>query len=425
MNKRSLKSWLTLIIQLGLVTTILVGGLYTGVYFRDQAIIETQVLASARAHFQDIVISRMWNASHGGVYVVKKPGVASSPYLENPEIKTRDGRIMTLRSPDMMTREMSELAEMYGLFQYKITSLRPLNPNNNPDPFERRALESFESGAKEMTAEEVRGDQTFFRYMAPLETTKECLECHAKHGYELGDIRGGISVEFDITPVKLATGASLPIIIALALISSALIIGLFFAFTFRLMRQLRKAKEDLERLTLTDELTGLVNRNYFFNRLDEEMDRVKRYGANLSLIMIDIDHLKSINDKYGHPMGDQVLSEVARLLRANCRTSDIVARYGGEEFAILIPSMGVQNAALAARRFCSVIEVNDLTLEGPVIKVTISAGVADYDSIADQETNPKDALIREAERALARAKSDGRNRVVVYRKSLEVQLPLS
>ncbi len=402
-------------LQVSLVVAVFVFGLYLGIYLRDKKLIQEQIVTSARAHFQNIVLTRMWNAKHGGVYVEKKPGIVSNPYLENPEITTTDGRIFTLRNPAMMTREISELADIHGVFKYHITSLKPLNPRNVPDEFERKALESFEQGKTQATTEETVNDHTVFRFMAPLETTQACLRCHAKQGYKIGDIRGGISVTSDITSIKKAMEINQIVILALIVLTTGIVLAIFLFFTFRLMRRLHAAQAAIAELAVTDGLTGLSNRRHFFERFDEEIDRARRYGSNLSLLMLDIDHFKQVNDTYGHPAGDMVLAEVARLLNANIRTSDIIGRYGGEEFAILIPAMSVSEAAQAAEKLRVVIEVNDIALEGPPLNVTISAGVADISSvIEDTKASPKDALIRAADRALYRAKNEGRNRVVVH-----------
>ncbi|MDC0336224.1 diguanylate cyclase [Pseudodesulfovibrio sp.] len=410
---RPYRVWMMFMLQVSLVVAVFVFGLYLGIYLRDKKLIQEQILTSARAHFQNIVLTRMWNAMHDGVYVEKKPGVETNPYLENPEITTRDGRIFTLRNPAMMTREISELADLHGVFKYRITSLKPLNPGNAPDDFERKALENFEHGEKESTVEETQGDTTLFRYMAPLETTEACLSCHAKQGYKVGDVRGGISVTFDITPIKQAMELNQNIILGLIVLSTAMVLGVFLFFAMRLMHQLQAAQKEIAQLAVTDELTGLANRRHFFDRFDEEVDRCNRYGNSLSLLMLDIDHFKQVNDTYGHPAGDAVLAEVARLLKANIRTSDIIARYGGEEFVVLIPSMTATEAAQAAEKLRVVIEVNDIALEGPPLNVTISAGVADIESVKDHDSSLKDALIRAADRALYKAKADGRNRVVV------------
>ncbi len=422
---RPYRVWTLFMFQVGLVVALFVFGLYLGVYVRDETLIEEQILTSARGHFQNILITRMWNASHGGVYVKERPGVETNPYLEEPTIATLDGGRLIKRNPAMMTREISELADVHGVFRYGITSIKPLNPGNAPDDFERMGLEQFEQGVPEIFIEEKVGERTFFRYMAALETTEGCLKCHAKQGYKVGDVRGGISVTLDITSVKDALRVNQIVILALIFASAVLIISIFCFFTLRLMRQLHKAQAVIEKLAITDELTNIANRRYFLQRFEEEVDRARRYGSNLSLVMLDIDLFKDVNDTHGHPVGDLVLQEVARLLSANIRNSDLIARYGGEEFAILIPAMDVGEAVQAAEKLRTIIEVNDLVMEGPPVNVTISAGVADFNSLNGEEACcMKDMMLRHADKALYQAKASGRNRVVRYQKGSERQLTL-
>lgn len=420
--KRPIRVWGKFILQISLVVVLFIVALYTSVYLRDKELVREQALSSARAHFQNILLARQWNAAHGGVFVVKRPGVKAVPFLEHPDIQTLEGRVLTMRNPATMTREISELANSHGVFRYSITSLNPVNPANAPDDFERSALEQFKAGEDEVWAEETQEGKTYFRYMASLETTPECLECHAKQGYRVGDVRGGISVSFDISSVKAAMARNHLILLGLIVGTAGMVIAIFCVFAYRLMRRLHAAQEEIANLATTDELTGLANRRHFYSRLEEELGRVVRYETNLSLIMLDIDNFKRVNDQYGHPVGDRVLREVGRLLKANIRASDFAARYGGEEFAVLIPSLGVDEAARVAEKLRTVIEVNDLTMEGPSIEVTISAGVADCLSVISSKEELKMALIREADNALYRAKAEGRNRVEVYRKSSARQL---
>lgn len=166
--------------QISLVLALFVVGLYLGVYLRDRQLLYDQFQISARAHFQNIVLTRMWNARHSGVFVEKKKGVETNPYLENPEFTTTDGRVFTKRNPAMMTREISELAEKHGLFQYSITSLKPLNPDNGPDDFERAALREFERSVPESFLEENRDGKYFFRYMAPPQGDAQLLGMSCK-----------------------------------------------------------------------------------------------------------------------------------------------------------------------------------------------------------------------------------------------------
>lgn len=423
-DKNPYRAWILFMCQVGFVMGLFIFGLYVGLYLRDKKLIEQQILTSARAHFQDILITRMWNASHGGVFVEKRPGVDAIPQLDDAKVITRDGRTLVKRNPAAMTREISEIANEHGLFRYQITSSKPLNPDNAPDTFEQDALAQFEQGATEVYLDEKRDDRTYFRYMSALITTKDCLQCHAQQGYMVGDVRGGISVSFDITHARESLKINQMIILGLILISASILMGLFCIFTLRLMRQLRKAHAKIERLAVTDELTGIANRRYFLQRFEEEVDRARRYGSNLSLIMLDIDLFKDVNDTYGNQVGDLVLQEVARLLNANIRTSDLIARYGGEEFAILIPSMSKKEAAQAAEKLRNIIEVNDMLMEGPSVHVTISAGVSDIDSIREEEGKLRDKLLRHADKALYQAKAAGRNRVVKHQKDSEKQLTL-
>ncbi len=418
-NKRS-HAWRLFLLQVSLVVAIFAVGLYIGVFQRDKTLVRRHILADARTQIDGIVLTRLWNSMYGGVYVEKRQGVESNPFLTNPDVATRDGRVFTLRNPAIMTREISLLRPDNGHFAFNLTSLRPLNPNNRTDDFEQAALLRFETGESEIYAEETRDDRTFFRYMIPLVTTAECLQCHATQGYAEGDIRGGISLTMDITGFRQAMTSNHILGMCLIAAATAVVLACFYYFSIRLMRQLKQAQQTLADMAVTDELTGLANRRRFFERLEEEMDRSLRYGSDLSLIMLDIDHFKRVNDTFGHPVGDTVLAEVARLLTANLRTSDFVARYGGEEFAVLIPGMDANEAARAAEKLRVVMEVNDLFMDGPSIKVTVSAGVASLKSLPAARRT-RDQLIRSADKALYRAKREGRNRVCVHRPEAAIQ----
>lgn len=169
-------------------------------------------------------------------------------------------------------------------------------------------------------------------------------------------------------------------------------------------RDLEQNNLDLQRATLTDALTRIGNRAAFDQRLQDEIYRASRYGTDLSLVLIDVDNFKGYNDSFGHPAGDEVLKEVARLLRTRVRPSDFVARYGGEEFVVVLPTTGGDSA-------CAVAEALRSTIEGSVFPnraVTISAGIATLGgAYADAA-----ALLQAADTALYAAKRGGRNRVM-------------
>ena len=155
-------------------------------------------LGIAKAFFQQIVISRRWNASHDGVYVPITPQIQPNKYLTPPQNKiltTDNGLKLTNINPSYMTKELAELAkENEDGIQFHMTSLKPINPDNKATEWEKHWLNSFKHGSKEQGEFFDEGDTIWFRYMAPLLVERSCLKCHAQHGYNEGDIRGGLSV---------------------------------------------------------------------------------------------------------------------------------------------------------------------------------------------------------------------------------------
>ena len=170
--------------------------------------------------------------------------------------------------------------------------------------------------------------------------------------------------------------------------------------------------DTVKRQAVTDELTGLFNHRRFQEVIANEVERTKRGGPGMGLIMLDIDNFKRVNDTYGHMQGDLVLREVARVLRESSREIDEPARYGGEEMAVALPGTDLDGAFLFAERVRRSIESLDLPLidgEGSV-RVTASFGAAALPS--DQQTADKDSLVAAADAALYRAKRSGKNRTV-------------
>jgi signal transduction histidine kinase/DNA-binding response OmpR family regulator len=153
--------------------------------------------------------ARLWNASHGGVYAPVSETTQPNPYLKDPlrDVTTVEGLRLTKINPAYMTRQIAEIAAQRNGVRFHITSLRPLRPANAPDTWESAALQSFETGAAEMTElVEDGGGGAVFRYMAPLRVAQPCLGCHAEQGYQVGDIRGGISVDLPADPILTASG---------------------------------------------------------------------------------------------------------------------------------------------------------------------------------------------------------------------------
>lgn len=178
-----------------------------------------------------------------------------------------------------------------------------------------------------------------------------------------------------------------------------------------LARELKTANEMLRGLAFKDALTGLYNYRYFQEHLEKEVERADRYGRTLSLIMVDIDHFKKVNDTYGHPVGDIVIRSIADLFEKTVRTSDTSARYGGEEFILILPETDIKGAVVLADRLRKMAEGLNVRADNQDIGVTISLGVTAYEPGKGKKT--KAQIIESADRALYNSKQTGRNKLSI------------
>ena len=168
---------------------------------------------------------------------------------------------------------------------------------------------------------------------------------------------------------------------------------------------------ETQRLSVTDSLTGLLNRRQFQIHLEKEINTSRRYHQPVALIMLDLDHFKGINDTLGHPAGDMVLIELAGLLQAYAREADIIARYGGEEFAALLPKTDLTGARGFAERIRKAVETKTFVIEpGREVRCTLSVGAAAFPALGIESPLQ---LVEAADKALYEAKNSGRNRVAV------------
>jgi len=486
-------------------------------------------LSTARALFQQNLVSRKWVASHGGVYVPATATTPPNPYLpEHLRVLTTDnGMTLTRINPNYMTRQMAEMmAEIVEGTQFHITSLHPIRPGNKATEWEEKWLKSFKLGAKEQGDFFYDGKTSWFRYMAPLVVEPECLKCHGQQGYKEGDILGGISISrpysahprrhffiifgamsvigliiiflgstlfgrkqrlFDalfhsplptcvtdkdhtilmaneaywtmfgalpdhqktikchehrpgkschteICPIsKIMAGAKtyacepskqkndgvLQHFIATAkplLDAKGKVVGIVESFQEITKRKqaekaLEEANRKLEALSMTDGLTGVANRRRFDAVLAREYARHARSGAELSLIMLDIDHFKNFNDCYGHVNGDECLRQVAQAM-TDCivRPTDMVARYGGEEFACILPETDSHGAVAIAEKIRRGIIARAIPHKESQVTdcVTASLGVATMPCTAGGSAMD---LVGKADEQLYLAKSSGRNQV--------------
>jgi len=185
-------------------------------------------------------------------------------------------------------------------------------------------------------------------------------------------------------------------------------LGGFFTAIVRDVSDRRRMEEELRRMAATDPLTGLPNRREFMSALGSEWERARRYGHPSSLLMVDIDHFKKVNDLHGHAAGDEALRQLAECMRGELRTTDLPARLGGEEFAVLLPMTDALAAIEIAERLRQRVVATIISWEDKSFSISISVGVACVDS----GSSSSDACLARADAALYRAKQTGRNKVV-------------
>ncbi len=203
----------------------------------------------------------------------------------------------------------------------------------------------------------------------------------------------GVVLVFDVGQGGLSSGE----LANLRILTSQISIGIEKAMLY----------DKVQRLSITDGLTGLFVHRHFQSRLEEEIKRAERYNEPLALLMIDIDFFKKFNDVFGHLAGDQVLRRVAAVLKSQVGSSDFAARYGGEEFAVILPRQNKVLAAEVAEKVRAAVEAEVLEFEGQSPKLTVSVGLAAF----PEDAMTKKGLVERADGALYQAKHEGRNQV--------------
>ena len=181
------------------------------------------------------------------------------------------------------------------------------------------------------------------------------------------------------------------------------------------MVRLKAAEDEVRRISVTDELTGLYNRRFLRKRLDEEISRAVRGQLPLTVVLLDLDHFKDVNDTYKHAGGDHVLRALAKVLESGLRQGDVVGRWGGEEFMAVLPNSDAKGALITAERLRHEIEVMDLSHVHADLRVSASFGIAVLDGASEEAAEiDTGTLIGRADTAMYAAKDGGRNRVEVF-----------
>lgn len=288
------------------------------------------------------------------------------------------------------------------------------------------------------------------RYLYPLSVKQECLSCHT--GANIDDINGVIDISYPINNLKVSLSYLMNLfiygVIVLVLVLSIVLYSELHYYIIKPIRNLIRAMDDLtenraldqrvdtngkalefhqltvhfnslletlqeyyeqmKMLATSDSLTHLFNRRGFESHLKEEITRSKRYKHNFSLLLLDLDNFKAINDTLGHPVGDEVLIEVASVLRVNTRETDVLVRLGGDEFAVILPETETDKAMEVAEKICRALKDADYGLSEETISPSASIGVASFPENGVSQDN----LILAADGALYKAKDKGKSCVI-------------
>jgi len=379
--------------------------------------IVTIALNVARAYIDKDILYRNWNALHGGIYVVADKGVSPNLYLpatvQERDVTTPSGRRLTLVNPAYMTRQIYELAQKESKASGRITSLKPLRPENKADAWETAALQDFERGKAEVSSIVTEGSLRYMRLIRPLITEESCLPCHLHQGYKKSDIRGGISIRLPMEIFEPVIRNQARLLLAgHGVMWSLGLISLYIGYKGLRHRteerdsaeeELKRVNAILENQATTDSLTGIYNRRKFLELLQMKIQESRRYTMPLALIFFDIDHFKSVNDTYGHEAGDHVLQELSSIVTGMVRQTDIFARSGGEEFVVLVHNNDARTGRELAEKIRLNVEQHNFPQMGTL---TCSFGVAQF-----YPDDTAESFIKRADDAMYAAKQAGRNRV--------------
>lgn len=415
-KQKSTRYYLVLVM---LIISLAIASSFFGFSWRTDGMLRHQLLEEARAFRQEVLLLRKWVKLHGGIYIRAEPGYEPKPdtqraFGRKQFIRDGDGQLYLLRNSSEVTKELSDLSRAEGIVSFRTISFTPIHPEDLPDNFETGALRQLQQG----NTDEVYGlaeqenkqesGKAVFRYLYSFHTDDSCLACHQEYGYRAGKIDGALSIQVPATHYLSERITNRWLIIGSALLVIVLVIFTVALVAYRFMRELKRADEQLQRLASEDPLTGLYNRRIGMEWLQQGLARSLRSHRPLSLMMIDIDHFKQVNDNYGHLNGDRVLVELAALIKASVRQYDFAVRYGGEEFLIVLEDCALETAQLLAERLRQMAEAHRIVIDSETtITFTLSIGVAELAGEA------MDQLIGRADNALYQAKRTGRNRVVL------------
>lgn len=304
---------------------------------------------------------------------------------------------------------------MVDRIELRLISTNPDHQRNFASPDEAEAVKAFRWGAEEFFLRRQDGKSTRFLYMVPVRTSPGCGECHPGQRNIADRIAGAVSASFDITAMerKILFQGFLTTMAILAATAGSLALLLHI---LRVQKAVPKAYDAIKTLSTIDQPTRLLNRRNFFKRAQAEWERLVKERLAGSMVIVDIDHFKRINHKYGYPAGDEVLKQVADILREHTRKSDIVGRYGGEEFVLLLPETNIAQARRLAEKLREMLATSTLTLPNShPVRLTASIGVAGLVlSKSPGERQTLDGWFACADEAVHEATRNGGDQVAVH-----------
>jgi diguanylate cyclase (GGDEF)-like protein len=396
---------------IGSLLTLLVGGFALFLYLRTDRLLNKSMYEQADAYCDLIVHAKEWNSDYGGIYVENHAGYESDPYLRKlgvePDIQCSSGKTFTLLNHAVMLEEISRMSEKTEGVKFRLVGLTPINPANKSDALEKRVLKGFTEGSNEYAQLDYSSQQEVYRYIRPLIADLSCLKCHRSQGYSVGDVIGAISITIPVRNLLAENRTNKAIIIFGAIAAVVTLAAATFLSTWRLVIKLEKVQRHLVRQASTDELTGLMNRRNIMKHLNEDLQRSIRLHEPLSIMILDLDHFKQINDTYGHLFGDEVLKNISSVIRDSVRSYDSVGRIGGEEFLIISPGIMMKEVLSLAERIRGKVSEAVHVHEAVWISMTVSIGVTSFEA----DDFDIASLLKRADRALYHAKETGRNRV--------------
>ena len=365
----------------------------------------------ANANFDKDQAFRQWASSHGGVYVpIDENRTPSSPYLSHiPErdIVTPSGKKLTLMNPAYMLRQMID--EYEGLYGAKghITALEILNPKSLPDEWEKRALYKFkeDSSIKEIVEMVNIHNESYMRLIRPMKITTGCLNCHGhQETYHNTDTAGGVSVTIPMREIKELSLSSYKKIFFVHLIFwlTGLII-LDFVY-----RKEKRSRNKLKHFANYDSLTELPNRHAYKEKINTLITKSK--SKRVSLMFMDLDNFKTVNDSLGHTVGDLLLQQVTKRIEKSIDSYEIFSRFGGDEFVLLCTGeKSIEKAEECAIAIHKLLK-KPFMLKGYEVYTNVSIGISTYpDNALDAET-----LLKNADVAMYNSKQSGRSQYSFY-----------